>query len=432
MNPFLCFVLFFLVPALALYSSSDDVVLFSSESDFTKRVVNSDEPWLIEFYAPWCGHCKSLAPEWKKAATALKGILNLGAVDMDAHAAIGQPYGIQGFPTLKLFGTNKKSPKDYQGGRTADAIVDFAIQELKTIAKARLSGGGGGGKKKPEKKETGPSVVVELTSATFNQVLQSDDPWMVEFYAPWCGHCKSLAPHWAAASAQLKGKVKLGAVDATVHSDLASKYGIKGYPTIKVFPSGTKGEPLAYEGPRTTDGIVRYGLSLVEESVPAPEVVQLTNSAVFDKQCGGKALCVIAFIPHILDTGAAGRNEYLGTLKALAEKNKRKPFTYVWTEAAAQPELEKVLGIGGFGYPALSVVKVEKKRYATMVRAFTQEAVSEFLGRLFNGQEKTSDFNAASSIIVSQDPWDGKDGVVGSAADEIDLSELYDDLKKDL
>jgi len=316
------FFLFFLTPIFALYTSSDDVVSFTSESDFKKKVVNSNDPWLIEFYAPWCGHCKSLAPEWKKAATALKGVLNIGAVDMDAHASIGQPYGVTGFPTIKFFGSNKQSPKDYQGGRTADAIADFGLSELKTIVKSRLGGGGGSGgsKGKKEKKESGPSQVVELTSANFNQVLQSDEVWMVEFYAPWCGHCKNLAPHWAAASAQLKGKVNLGAVDATVHSDLGSKYGIRGYPTIKVFPAGVKGEPLNYEGARTTDAIVKYGLSLVEEKIPAPEVVELTGPTVFEQQCGGKALCAIAFLPHILDTGATGRNEYLGVLRALAEK----------------------------------------------------------------------------------------------------------------
>lgn len=55
----------------ALYSSSDDVVELTA-SNFRSKVLDSDELWVVEFYAPWCGHCKSLAPEWKKAATQLK------------------------------------------------------------------------------------------------------------------------------------------------------------------------------------------------------------------------------------------------------------------------------------------------------------------------------------------------------------------------
>ena len=52
----------------------------------------------------------------------------------------------------------------------------------------------------------------------------------------WCGHCKTLAPEWKKAAKALKGVVGVVAVDATVHADLASKYGVKGYPTIKVPP----------------------------------------------------------------------------------------------------------------------------------------------------------------------------------------------------
>lgn len=48
--------------------------------------------------------------------------------------------------------------------------------------------------------------------------------WLVEFYAPWCGHCKNLAPIWASAATELKGKVKLGAIDATVNRVKVSNY----------------------------------------------------------------------------------------------------------------------------------------------------------------------------------------------------------------
>jgi len=67
---------------------------------------------MVEFFAPWCGHCKNLAPEYKKLAKALNGIIKIGAVDADqeANKPLAGKYGVQGFPTLKIFVNGK--PKD--------------------------------------------------------------------------------------------------------------------------------------------------------------------------------------------------------------------------------------------------------------------------------------------------------------------------------
>ena len=62
-----------------------------------------------------CGHCRNLAPAWKQAATALKGVVKVGAVDMDQHQSVGGPYNVRGFPTIKIFGANKQAPSDYNG-----------------------------------------------------------------------------------------------------------------------------------------------------------------------------------------------------------------------------------------------------------------------------------------------------------------------------
>lgn len=68
----------------SMYGGKSDVITLTT-SNFNKDVVNSADIWLVEFYAPWCGHCQRLTPEWEKAAKALKGIVKVGAVDMDVE-----------------------------------------------------------------------------------------------------------------------------------------------------------------------------------------------------------------------------------------------------------------------------------------------------------------------------------------------------------
>jgi protein disulfide-isomerase A6 len=136
--------LFSLTQVLAFYSSGDDVVELTS-TNFDKLVKQSDSTWIVEFYAPWCGHCKSLTPEFKKVGTATKGIFKVGAVNCDDHSSVCGQFGVKGFPTIKIFGSNKNTPVDHNGQRDAKGIIESALSEAKKSIKAKLNGGSGGG-----------------------------------------------------------------------------------------------------------------------------------------------------------------------------------------------------------------------------------------------------------------------------------------------
>lgn len=76
------------------------------------------------------------------------------------------------------------------------------------------------------------SDVIDLTKDSFASEVNGENLALVEFFAPWCGHCKSLAPHYEEAATELKDKhgIKLMKVDCTEQQDLCQEQGIRGYP----------------------------------------------------------------------------------------------------------------------------------------------------------------------------------------------------------
>jgi len=138
-----------LVGAFSFYDGTTDVTKLTVDN-FNSEVLESEDFWLVEFFAPWCGHCKSLTPEWEKAAKGLKSIVRMGGLDMTTDGDAAKDYGIEGYPSLKWFGEDKTEPVEFEGGRTSTGIINFALKKLKEVANTRI-----GNKKraKPEKKE---------------------------------------------------------------------------------------------------------------------------------------------------------------------------------------------------------------------------------------------------------------------------------------
>ncbi|KAF9423326.1 hypothetical protein BGZ94_008338 [Podila epigama] len=230
--------------ALAAKALADNVL--SLDPNTFDPTIGS-KPALVEFYAPWCGHCKNLAPVYEElgdAFSATNDKVLIVKVDADQHRSLGSRFGVKGFPTIKWFPNGlDSSPEDYNGGRDLESLASFVTQKS--------------GVKSSIKKVI--SEVQVVTDANFEEkVLNSKKNVLVEFYAPWCGHCKNLAPTYEKVGADFAREkdVVIAKVDATVEKLYASKYGVNGYPTIKFFsPDGSVSE---YQGGRSEQDFITF------------------------------------------------------------------------------------------------------------------------------------------------------------------------------
>lgn len=228
--------------------AAKSAVLDLIPSNFDKVAI-SGKPALVEFFAPWCGHCKTLAPVYEELAQAFQHASDkvvIAKVDADSEKSLGRRFGIQGFPTIKFFDGVSDKPVDYKGGRDLESLTKFITE--KTGVKGK-------------KAKTAQSEVQMLTDTSFRDLVGKDKDVLVAFTAPWCGHCKTLAPVWEDVASDFAADkhVIIAKVDAEAENSKATSksQGVSSYPTIKFFPKGST-EPVDYEGPRTEKDLLKF------------------------------------------------------------------------------------------------------------------------------------------------------------------------------
>lgn len=325
----------------------DDDVLILTRDNFL-HVVNPKDVILVEFYAPWCGHCQQLVPEYAAAAKELKkdGI-RIGKVDATKETELAKEHLVSGYPTLKLF--KKGQPvEDYSGARNAKALVEYMRMHSDPNYKPP------------------PSAVLVLTANNFTKTVKSNDLILVEFYAPWCRHCKALEPEFeGAAQSLLSHGIPSAKVDGPEEKTLADEYGVNGYPTLMVFRNGRQ---FDFKGRRDQAGMVEYMKE--QAKLPSKEVKSVleaqNNFARTDAN-------VIGYFSEKNDM----YEEYIGAANELRDKL---PFFHTFDERTAEQLKLKANTISVI-MPEIYHSKYEDKVYRYTKKAGTYKEIAVWVAK---------------------------------------------------
>ncbi|KAL2756717.1 hypothetical protein ACRALDRAFT_2102804 [Sodiomyces alcalophilus JCM 7366] len=233
--------------ALAGIYTKNSPVLQVDAKSYDRLIVQSNYTSIVEFYAPWCGHCQNLKPAYEKAAKSLKGLAKVAAVDCDddANKPLCGQLGIKGFPTIKIVRPGSRPGKpvveDYQGARTASAMVDAVVDKINNHVK-------------------------RVTDKDVDSFLSdnAENPKALLFTEKG-----TTSPLLRSITIDFLGVVTVGQVRNTQKA-VVEKFGVEKFPTLLLLPPGDA-EPIVYDGELKKDAMVAF-ISQLGEPNPDPPV----------------------------------------------------------------------------------------------------------------------------------------------------------------
>jgi protein disulfide-isomerase A1 len=269
-------------PSLVLFRKFDNSPLvYNGEwnaNTITEWISTSSVPTVIEFsedfIEPIFGQRKAavflfrsagdadsdFAKTFSEAANALKGsiLFVVSGVTEGIQGRLGEFIGVDEsqLPTIRLLDPNDNMKKFSFPGR-ASALT---VSDLESFINDFKSGGLKPFLKSQEIPEADGRALKTIVGKNFqSEVIDSDADVFVKFYAPWCGHCKTMAPIWEELATELKDVAHFVIADFDATMNEADGVDVKGFPTLKFYPRGAKGSaPLDYEGERTKEGFLAY------------------------------------------------------------------------------------------------------------------------------------------------------------------------------
>ncbi|ORX36848.1 disulfide-isomerase precursor [Kockovaella imperatae] len=382
--------------ALSLLSLALASKVVDLDSKNFENIIGGSKPALVEFFAPWCGHCKNLAPTYEQLADAFPSDkVVIAKTDADGVGKeLGNRFGVTGFPTLKWFPAGSLEPQDYSGGRDLDSLASFVSRE--SGVKSNI-------------KPPPPPAAVELDYSNFNDIALNDSKdVLVAFTAPWCGHCKNLKPAYESVARAFASEPSV--VVAQMNADdeanrpIASQYGVQSFPTIKFFPKGGK-EPVAYSSGRTEEQFIEF----LNENCGTYRTAGGSLSAK-----AGKVLTLDKLASNFFTADLPSRSDIVAeTKKSLAELGSSvstsasyylKAMERIMDKGESWLTKEQARIAGLLQSPALAPTKIDElKIKANILSSFAEKKVEEIADAASDiAGEKMEDVKAFISMMEAQ------------------------------